>query len=87
MAGIEEMVETVRVLQHAAGTQRRVGIGHLPVVEHHTVILISAQVFRAVFVNRVVALPVAVGIEQVIELQGTVPGHEGHDVAHIAALR
>ena len=43
--------------------------------------------FRAVFIDWVITLTVAVGIKEIIQLQGAVVSHEGHHVSHIPAFR
>ena len=86
MAGVEEVVQTVLIPHDGAGAQGGVGIGHEAVIHDHPVILIAAEIVGGVFVDRVVALAVVVGVVQIVELQLAVLGHEGHDVAHIAAF-
>ena len=87
MAGIEQMVQPVRILQDRAGAESGVGIGHLAEVQHHAVILIPAEILCGIFPDRVVALAVVVRVVQIVQFQLSVVGHKGHDVAHIAALR
>ena len=87
MAGVEKVVEPIRVLHDAAGAQGGIGVGHHAVREHHAVILVAAEIVGGILIDGVVALAVAVGVKEVIELQRAVLGHKGHHIAHVAALR
>ena len=83
---IEQVVEPFPILHDGAGSQRGVGVGALAVVEHHAMVLVAGEVQGAVLVDRVVALAVVARIVEVVELERAVFGHEGHDIAHVAAI-
>ena len=85
--GIEQMVEPISIPHDAAGADRGIRIGHLPVIEHHSAVLVSHQIVCGVQINRMIALTVMICVVQIVYFQSTVFGHKRHDIADISAFR